>query len=105
MLKFTKTCLLVLVLLVCFCCTSFAMRCGSKLVDKGDSKFYVEESCGAPLKKETVAEERTGLNNSRKSTTSTYVTIEKWYYDLGGDVIRVITFKGDTVKRIDFIRK
>ena len=60
-------------LLVCSLCspTAAALRCGTRLVNTGDSKPRVWETCGEPQFREVIRD------NSRWGD---YVVEERWYY-------------------------
>ena len=65
--------------------------------------------CGEPLNRVQTGARITGRSNSR-SRRNTYRQsfirgVEKWYYDVGGGVIHVLTFEGGIVKRIHYFRK
>ncbi len=85
----------------------YAMRCGSKLVSTGDTKAEVYLKCGEPFFSEELGIETQTFKRpyspwrSRMSTSTTRI-IEQWTYNQGpGSFWRILTFKGDTLVRID----
>ncbi len=95
----------------------FAMRCGNKLVDTGDSQFKVYKLCGEPafVKKRTI--HRSGLprtqyiwlDNSFSDNELLFhqrshveVLVEEWTYNFGPNrFIRQIRFEDGIVVKID----
>ena len=84
--------------------TSFALRCGSKLVEVGDLKVEVELACGEPLSKEVIgyvdqvrykddAEERIRVMN-----------IEEWVIKESGNYYSLV-FEGNKLKEIESANK
>lgn len=71
--------------LMLFSSSSWALRCGTDLVTKGDSRYDVLSKCGSPLLKEQWQElntiERSDVHHSRIVTQA--LTIEEWTYNLG----------------------
>ena len=64
------------------------LRCGTRLVKLGDTKFQVLERCGPPLVREVVS----GSDERR---------VEEWFYRRGQtQFIRVLTFQGTELIRI-----
>ena len=95
-----------------------SMRCGSDLISDGDSKVRVMLRCGEPYYKETVGSEvhkteevegievKTGHGIIRYGEVtkgeSVSVTVERWYYIIGRtSFIRILTFKGDKLEKIE----
>ena len=81
------------------------MRCGTRIVQTGDSMFKVLRKCGEPSTKAVVGEKRVWdaerHRNSHKGSSIT-VTVERWTYDLGGRRFpRVLTFYGDRLVKIE----
>jgi len=81
-------------------------RCGAEIVKIGDSTDTVRKLCGKPARTESGSK-----NNSRKTKKSMTksdvgsdtesVKGRKWYYDRGyGDYIYILTFKGNTLAKI-----
>jgi len=68
------------------------MRCGNLLIETGDSKVKVLTRCGEPLLKEIIS----------GSVGSSSPKIEEWTYDMGpGQFLRILTFKGSTLIKIE----
>ncbi len=114
--------LIALILLCAPVAEADSMRCGSKLISDGDSKVKVMLRCGEPFYKETVGSEtqkteevegvklKTGKGVIRYGEVtkgeSVSVTIERWYYITGRtSFIRILTFKGDKVDKIELGEK
>lgn len=82
-------------------------RCGSEIVKVGDSSDTVKKMCGKPTRTES-AGAKSAQKKSKKSRIKTDDGSEtssakgkKWYYDRGyGDFIYVLTFKGNTLNKI-----
>jgi len=84
------------------------MRCGNYPVEIDSTKYHVLKSCGEPMLKETsVRIFRKVRHNSKggRIRSETEVPVEKWYYDIGGGVIYIVTFVEDRVESVDFERK
>nr|WP_281284245.1 DUF2845 domain-containing protein [Exilibacterium tricleocarpae] len=90
------------------------MRCGVKLVSKGDSQFKVYKICGEPDFVEKRSVYRSGLPNARYSDTHkreellwhqrSYeeVRVEEWTYNFGPNrFIRRVRFENGVVVKID----
>ena len=80
-------------------------RCGGETVSIGDSRYTVQKICGKPSRSESVAKSsRDRKQKPPKGTTSgsSGGKGQKWYYDRGyGDYVYVLTFSGDTLKKIE----
>lgn len=87
-------------------------RCGSELVKLGDSAETVKKLCGKPARAESTGE-KSSPKKSRKSRTKTGDSTDvssakgkKWYYDRGyGDFVYILTFKGNTLNRIQITER
>ena len=96
---------------------SFAFRCGTELVNEGDTKFEVSHKCGEPDYVESWEEERVqkdfGLRRDYDSHNRRYnwyrepflvkeqVRIEEWTYNLGPtQFIRYLRFENGILTRI-----
>jgi hypothetical protein len=92
-----------------------SMRCGTKLIDIGDTKADVLMRCGEPMLKEVLNSESTGKFRSESYTQSgentdrgeirLYNEIteidEQWTYNLGwGKFLRLVIFHGGHVDSI-----
>lgn len=80
-------------------------RCGGETVSVGDSRYTVQKICGKPSRSEAVAKGgKDKKHKPPKGTTSAAAggKGQKWYYDRGyGDYVYVLTFSGDTLKKIE----
>jgi len=80
-------------------------RCGGETVSIGDSRYTVQKICGKPSRSESVA--KSGKDRKHKPPKGTTSAAsagkgQKWYYDRGyGDYVYVLTFSGDTMKKIE----
>jgi hypothetical protein len=78
-------------------------RCGSEIVKIGDSTEIVKRLCGKPSSTRSQKGKESSTKSKKKkneygSETSYY---KKWYYDRGyGDYVYVLSFKGNTLKKI-----
>jgi hypothetical protein len=87
------------------------MRCASRLVSVGDTKYTVLLTCGEPLLKEVVGEKTIGRKEFKLweeeeeigvEIRELTVTIEKWVYQRSRyHFPRILTFEGDTLVKID----
>ena len=86
------------------------MRCKSRLVSVGDTKYTVLLTCGEPLLKEVVGEKTIGRKELKLRDEDEVgieireltVTIEKWVYQRSRyHFPRILTFEGDTLVKID----
>lgn len=75
----------------------YALRCGSKIVDEGDSKIHVLSACGQPLMTEVI-----GYTNAHPGSPD--LKIEQWTYDLNRRYYQLV-FEGGTLKKITHSRK
>lgn len=82
--------------------TADSMKCGTKLVSPGDSKAKVLIRCGEPMFKEVVGETTVHRKFFGFTIKSSTVIVEKWTYNLGyGKFLRILTFEGDRLVRIE----
>jgi hypothetical protein len=110
-------CLLNLIIAIVLIEQSFAFRCGTELVDEGDSKYEVMHKCGDPNHIESWEEERIqrdfGLSREYNSRSGRYnwyrapflvkekVRIEEWTYNRGPtDFIRYLRFENGILTSI-----
>jgi hypothetical protein len=81
-----------------------SMRCGSKLVQLGDTKVGILAKCGEPALRENIVRS----NSVKKSKSKRGSTVEdrsrvddQWTYDFGPqDFIHTLTFEGVELKSI-----
>ena len=91
--------------------SAFAMRCGTKLIDIGDSKERVLEYCGPPS--QVVVTDRGYSTHDRyiagmgETTYGTSLSgfkpfvAEEWIYNFGStNFVQHLRFKNNTLKRI-----
>ena len=89
-------------------------RCGSEIVENGDTAFEVGGKCGGPDYREiTVLEVK--KSSRKKKTTRRTITVytgsdysgvssgdEKWYYDCGPNrFIYILTFSGSKLIKVE----
>jgi hypothetical protein len=96
--------------------TSFALRCGTRLVSEGDTKAEVVYKCGEPGQVESWEEERIMRDYQEPLYQSRYreylryrdpflvkehVKIEEWTYNLGSSrLIRYLRFENGILRYI-----
>ena len=69
------------------------LRCGTSLIQAGDSAAHLLLECGDPLLVQTIATE---------NTSTTEGIVEQWTYDLGpGRFLRIVTIEGGKVSTIE----
>lgn len=85
--------------------TTGSMRCGTYLVYVGDPKYEVLNRCGEPHSATLVGERVRRLAvpyGPLHYSTESLVPVEEWIYERGyGRFIRILTFEGGTLKRIE----
>jgi hypothetical protein len=96
---------------------SFAFRCGTQLVDEGDTKYEVQHKCGRPDYVESWEEERVqrdfGLRREYDNRTGQHywsrapflvkekVRVEEWTYNPGPtEFIRYLRFENGVLTNI-----
>jgi hypothetical protein len=81
------------------------MRCGSRIVQAGDSMFQVRRICGEPATKAVVGERKVWDRKKHGGSyrgSSVAVTVERWTYDMGRYRFpRIVTFYGDRLAKIE----
>ena len=77
-----------------------SLRCGSDLIDIGDSKSRVMYLCGQPISKEVIGQTKIPDNKS-----GIEFIIERWTYDTSVRYFTILTFKGDRLVRLEDERK
>ncbi len=79
---------LTLVILVGLSSLAYGFRCGTSLVEVGDTKLQVLQKCGEPTFKELIK-------------TDGFI-VEKWYYDCGSvRFIQILTFSGGSLQILE----
>jgi hypothetical protein len=108
-------CLLVLALILFTPESSFAFRCGAKLITVGDRKAEVVSKCGPPDWQDSWQEQRIErvfvkphsfkgpFSGTRVPiATVVQVTIDEWTYNLGPSYfIRILRFENNILKDIE----
>jgi uncharacterized protein DUF2845 len=79
------------------------LRCGSSLVQEGDTQGYVQDKCGEPDSKQTYTEPVL----ARRENGTTYevgtTTRDVWRYKRGsGSFPAVLTFEKGMLKKLEF---
>jgi hypothetical protein len=90
------------------------MRCGNRLVSKGDSTYVVRSRCGEPRDASRRVETRTerrrvrvpcapgGVQCDRVQEVSADVVIDEWVYDFGPQqFVRYLTFVDGKLHKVD----
>jgi hypothetical protein len=77
-----------------------SLRCGTDLIDIGDSKSRVMYLCGQPISKEVIGQTKIPDNKS-----GIEFIIERWTYDTSVRYFTILTFKGDRLVRLEDERK
>lgn len=70
------------------------LRCGSKLVSVGDRAFEVQQKCGEPAFRDLVGYSL-GEYDRRE------FKIEEWVYGPENGMLRILTFEGSRLSRIE----
>lgn len=82
-------------------------RCGAEIVKIGDSTDTVRKLCGKPIRTESSGKSPAKKGSKKRAKTGEDTGMpgikgKKWYYDRGyGDYVYVLTFKGNTLKKIE----
>jgi hypothetical protein len=80
-----------------------SLRCGSRLVDLGDSKVKVLNVCGEPQAREVLGSRTLHYGARRGGFIETTELVEKWTYDAGRtNFLRELTFSGGDLVDIEF---
>jgi len=77
-----------------------SMRCGTDLIDIGNSKSRVAYLCGQPFSKEIIGQTKVADNKS-----GIEFFVERWTYDTSVGYFTILTFKGDRLVRLEDERK
>ena len=75
-------------------------RCGTDLIDLGDSKSRVAYLCGPPFLKEVI-----GHTELPQNKGGVEFIVERWTYDTSVRYFTILTFKGDRLVRLEDERK
>lgn len=78
---------------------AYALRCGTDIVDEGDLKFEVLESCGEPISREVIGY----VDSVRLNDRIRVMNIEEWIYQIHGNY-QSLEFEGNRLVRITRIR-
>jgi len=108
------TAIVSLVILAIGTSTAFAFRCGSRLVNVGDTKAEVLSKCGDPNFMDQSEETTNTMATSRTTktgwaryrttgeATSRTTLTETWTYNLGErKLMKILTFEGNVLKKIE----
>ncbi len=76
------------------------LRCGTDLIDIGDSKSRVAYLCGPPFLKEVI-----GHTELPQNKGGVEFIVERWTYDTSLRYFTILTFKGDRLVRMEDERK
>jgi len=81
--------------------SAWALRCGNRIVDAGDSKFDVLVRCGEPAAIEQRGEELIE-KTAEGRTRSSIVTTEEWIYNFGPtQFLSILTFRDERLVSIE----
>jgi hypothetical protein len=81
--------------------SAWALRCGNRIVDVGDSKFDVLVRCGEPAAIEPRSEELTERAGEGR-TRSLIIQTEEWIYNFGPtQFLSVLTFREERLVHIE----
>ena len=94
-----RTALLAALLTTLFSLPAHALRCGTDIVDEGDLKFEVLQSCGEPISREAIGYVDSVQLNDRIRV----MNIEEWIYQIRGNY-QSLEFEGNRLVRITRIR-
>lgn len=84
-----------------FCSTAYALRCGTQLIEVGDSKAKVIELCGPPTSKNKMHKhvEQLPFELTTKKHSLSYQ--ESWTYNFGArDFLYVLVFNKGSLTEI-----
>jgi hypothetical protein len=89
--------------------TSFALRCGSDVVDVGDLKIEVQVSCGQPFSKESIGyidqlrytDQGDGTDNTEPVERIRVMSVEEWIIKDKNNYYSLV-FEGNTLKTIEW---
>ncbi len=70
------------------------MRCGSQLISLGQRAFEVQERCGEPTYRDLIGYSLGG-NEQRE------LKVEEWVYGPTNGMLRILTFEGNRLTRIE----
>jgi hypothetical protein len=80
----------------------FAMRCETKLVYEGDTKFDVTSKCGEPLNKDSYQQSVPIYNSEGYQIGMNTTTVETWTYQKSPQDFRYdLIFEGGILKEIN----
>ncbi len=86
-----------------------AMRCGNRLVQRGDSRYQVRQLCGEPqdvVRSQALRQVTLQVVPGVFDTVAQAVPVEQWTYDFGPNRFqRHLTFENGTLVRIATGRK
>lgn len=80
-----------------------SLRCGSDLIDLGETMYEVRKSCGEPYSIQDVGEKRHySRYKSKRRSVESIVYLTEWIYERD-DGIYVLTFEGSRLVEKEFI--
>ncbi|WP_437879595.1 DUF2845 domain-containing protein [Pseudomonas sp. LRF_L74] len=74
------------------------LRCGTGLVNEGDSTHEVQRICGEPLERHV---EEPVLNHDKGKLRGNPVKVENWIYDRGNGSRAYLRFTNDSLSTIE----
>lgn len=78
-----------------------SMRCGSKLVQTGDTKIDVQAKCGQPALRDKIVRSTTAGKTKKGPVEGRSTVGEQWTYNFGPqDFLYTLTFDGVELKSI-----
>lgn len=92
-------------LLLAIASPSLALRCGTKLVEKGDLKIQVEDMCGEPEAIEITGYTLRTFNGPSGIIRERESVIEEWIYKFQSSYYDVLTFEAGRLIRMEKIRR
>lgn len=79
-----------------------ALRCGTKLVQKGDLALQVREKCGDPASEETIGYTLRGVAPGFRGERE--FKIEQWVYGPDQGYYHILIFEAGRLRDIDKVR-
>jgi uncharacterized protein DUF2845 len=79
------------------------LRCGSSLIQEGDTQGYVQDKCGEPESKQTYTEPVLARRENGTSYEVGTTSKDVWRYKRGnGSFPAVLTFEKGLLKKLEF---
>ncbi|MCQ4315045.1 DUF2845 domain-containing protein [Stutzerimonas zhaodongensis] len=70
------------------------LRCGTQLVSAGDRAFEVERKCGPPAQRDLIG-------HTLGAYARQEFIVEEWIYGPNNGMLRILTFEGNRLRRIE----